>query len=147
LLTQTSFKNLDSIGPNGSGMSVAVPSRRYARPSPEKPLSGLRVGIKDNFKLAGIKSSVGNRSFLATYDEDEETAAFVKRLIDLGVAVLGNTKMTAFASGEKPIDWFDFQCPFNIRGDGYLEPGASSTGSAAATAAYPWVDVMIGSDS
>ncbi|GAB1319268.1 hypothetical protein MFIFM68171_09478 [Madurella fahalii] len=140
------FKNLDSIGPNGTGMSVAVPSRLYTRPSAAQPLAGVRVGVKDNFKLAGTKSSVGNRSFLATYDEDEETAAFIKTLIDLGAVVVGKTKMTAFASGEKPCDWFDFQCPFNPRGDAHLEPGASSTGSAAATAAYPWMDICIGTD-
>ncbi len=105
------------------------------------------MGTKDNFRLAGTKSAVGNRSFLATYDEDQETAAFVKRLIDLGAVIVGKTKMTAFASGEKPIDWFDFQCPFNPRGDAHLEPGASSTGSAAATAAYPWIDICIGTDS
>ncbi len=138
---------MNAIGPNGTGMSVAVPSRRYARPSPAKPLAGLRVGTKDNFRLAGTKCAVGNRSFLATYDEDQETAAFVKRLIDLGAVIVGKTKMTAFASGEKPIDWFDFQCPFNPRGDAHLEPGASSTGSAAATAAYPWIDICIGTDS
>ncbi len=147
LLTDISFKNLNAISPNGTGMSVAVPSRLYARPSTVKPLAGVRVGVKDNFRLAGTKSAVGNRSFLATYDVDEETAAFVKTLIDLGAVIVGKTKMTAFASGEKPCDWFDFQCPFNPRGDSYLEPGASSTGSAAATAAYPWIDICIGTDS
>ncbi|KAI1841736.1 hypothetical protein JX266_012104 [Neoarthrinium moseri] len=135
------FKNLDSIGPNGTGKSVAVPSRLYAQPSAAKPLDGVRVGIKDNFQLAGTKSSLGNRSFLATYDEDKDTASFIKTLIDLGVVIVGKTKMAAFASGEKPCDWFDFQCPFNPRGDAHLEPGASSTGSAAATAAYNWMDI------
>lgn len=128
-------------------MSVAVPSRLYARPSAVKPLAGVRVAVKDNFRLAGTKSAVGNRPFLATYDVDEETAAFVKTLIDFGAVIVGKTKMTAFASGEKPCDWFDFQCPFNPRGDSYLEPGASSTGSAAATAAYHCMDICIGTDS
>ena len=129
ILRGTRFKNLNSIGPNGSGMSVAVPSRLYHRPCPSKPLAGVRIGIKDNFKLAGTKSAVGNRAFLNTYDEDEETAAFIKTLIDLGAIIVGKTKMTAFASGEKPIDWFDFQCPFNPRGDGYQDPSSSSSGA------------------
>ncbi|KAK5652362.1 hypothetical protein OQA88_10554 [Cercophora sp. LCS_1] len=140
------FKNLDSIGPDGTGMSVAVPSRRYASPCPASPLAGLRVAIKDNFKLAGTRSAVGNRSFLETYHADKETAAFIKKVIERGARVVGKTKMTAFASGEKPCDWFDFQCPFNVRGDGHLEPGASSTGSATAIAAYPWLDVCVGTD-
>ena len=89
---------------------------------------------------------MGNRSFLYTYDEEQETAAFVKNLIDKGAHIVGKTKMTAFASGEKPIDWLDFQCSFNVRADGHLEPGASSTGSAAAAAAYPFLDVLLGTD-
>ncbi|KAK0611225.1 amidase signature domain-containing protein [Immersiella caudata] len=140
------FKNLNAIAPNGEGMCVAVPSRRHGQPPPDKPLSGYRIGIKDNISLAGIKTSLGNRSFLSTYDEEQETAAFITGLIDKGSYIAGKTRMAAFASGEKPIDFFDFKCPFNVRADGYLEPGSSSTGSAAAAAAYPFLDVLIGTD-
>jgi hypothetical protein len=45
------------------------------------------------------------------------------------------------------MDWVDSQCSFNCRGDGYQDPGISSTGSAAALAAYEWLDVAIGTDS
>ena len=40
----------------------------------------------------------------------------------------------------------DYLAPFNPRGDSYQSPSASSTGSAAAAAAYPWVDFTIGTD-
>jgi Asp-tRNA(Asn)/Glu-tRNA(Gln) amidotransferase A subunit family amidase len=146
VLTLSRFENLNAIAPNGAGMCVAVPPRPHGQPPPGKPLTGYRIGIKDNFKLAGIKTSLGNRSFLATYDEDQKTAAFVKNLIDLGCHVVGKMKMAAFAGGEKPIDWFDFQCSFNVRADGHLEPGASSTGSAAAAAAYAFLDILVGTD-
>ncbi|KAK3946260.1 amidase 1 [Diplogelasinospora grovesii] len=139
-------QNLDSVGPDAEGMSVAVPSRMYNRPSKEKPLAGVRIAIKDNFKLQGTKCSMGCRSFLETYERDEETADYAKMLIDLGAVIVGKTKMTAFASSEKPCDWWDFQCPFNPRGDEHLTPGGSSTGSATATAAYPWLDICIGTD-
>ncbi|KAK4443299.1 amidase 1 [Podospora aff. communis PSN243] len=140
------FENLNAIAPNAAGMCVAVPSRPHGQPPPGKALAGYRIGVKDNFKMAGIKTSLGNRDFLATYDEDQETAAFVKNLINLGCSLVGKTKLAAFASGEKPIDWFDFQCPFNVRADGHLEPGSSSTGSATAAAAYHFLDVLIGTD-
>lgn len=129
------------------GQVVAVPSRTYHTVSTERPLAGLRIAIKDNFKLQGIKTANGCRSFLDTYTEDTETADFVKRLIDLGAVIVGKTKMTAFASSEKPCDWWDFQCPFSPRGDEHLSPGGSSTGSATATAAYEWLDCCLGSDS
>lgn len=90
---------------------------------------------------------MGCLSFLATYEEDTGTADLIKHLIDLGAVIVGKTKMTAFASSEKPCDWWGFQCPFNPRADAHLTPGGSSTGSAAATAAYPWLDICIGSDS
>ena len=35
---------------------------------------------------------------------------------------------------------------FNPRGDGYQDPGVSSAGAGAATAAYDWVDVSIATD-
>ena len=36
--------------------------------------------------------------------------------------------------------------PFNPRGDSYQYPSCSSTGSAVASAAYPWLDFTIGTD-
>ena len=36
--------------------------------------------------------------------------------------------------------------PFNPRGDSYQTPSSSSTGSAVASAAYPWLDFTIGTD-
>ncbi|GAP85663.2 putative amidase 1 [Rosellinia necatrix] len=141
------FRNLDSIGPDGLGLSVAVPSRLYSLEYKDgKPLAGLRIAIKDNFRLEGVRCSMGSRSFVATYGPDPETADYIKTLIDLGACIVGKTKMTAFASSEKPCDWWDYQCPFNPRGDEHLTPGGSSTGSATATAAYPWLDICIGSD-
>lgn len=142
-----SFQNLDAIAPDGLGKVIAVPSRLYYTVSAKQPLAGMRIAIKDNFRLQGLKSANGCRSFLSTYEADRETADYVKLLIDLGAVIVGKTKMTAFASSEKPCDWWDFQCPFNPRGDEHLTPGGSSTGSATATAACSWLDICLGSDS
>ena len=40
----------------------------------------------------------------------------------------------------------DYMAPFNPRGDTYQSPSSSSTGSAVASAAYPWLDFTIGTD-
>ena len=40
----------------------------------------------------------------------------------------------------------DYIAPFNPRGDAYQSPSSSSSGSAAAQAAYPWIDFTIATD-
>ena len=40
----------------------------------------------------------------------------------------------------------DYLAPYNPRGDAYQSPSSSSAGSAAASAAYPWLDFTIGTD-
>jgi len=56
-------------------------------------------------------------------------------------------KTSQFANGEfATADWVDQLCPFNIRGDGYQDPAASSSGPGAALGAYDWMDIAIGSD-
>jgi Asp-tRNA(Asn)/Glu-tRNA(Gln) amidotransferase A subunit family amidase len=72
----------------------------------------------------------------------------VQKLIDCGAIIVGKTKLSEFADAEDPTgDWVDYHCPFNPRGDGYLNPGGSSVGSGAAIAAYDWLDIAIGTDS
>ncbi len=127
---------------------VAVPSRLYTPQSAEQPLGGRRISIKDNFKIAGIKTTQSNRAFVELYGPETETAEFVVHLIQLGAVVVGKTKMCAFASSEEATDqWIDFHAPFNPRGDGYQSPSGSTTGGAAALAAYPWLDYSVGTDS
>lgn len=127
---------------------VPVPSRLYyPPPSPSKPLSGLRIAVKDIFDLAGVQTSNCCRAFLKLYPPKDESAPEIQKLIDMGGIIVGKVKTVQFAAAESPVDWFDFQCPFNPRGDGYLKPSSSSSGSAVATAAYDWIDIAIGSDS
>ena len=45
------------------------------------------------------------------------------------------------------MDWIDYHCPFNPRGDGYFTASGSSAGSAAGLAAYDWLEIRIGTDS
>ena len=62
------------------------------------------------------------------------TTPCLQALLDLGTAIIGKTKIVQFASEAYPIDFFDVQCSFNLRGDGYQPPSMSSAGSAAAVA-------------
>lgn len=142
------FAVLPHIGQNGIWKRVAVPSRLYAEPSSKRPLAGARISVKDNFKLAGIKTTMNNRGFTELYPVDKETSKYVDKLVKLGAIIVGKTSMCSFAAGEEPTDqWIDFHCPFNPRGDTYQSPGSSSSGAAASLAGYPWLDYSIGTDS
>ncbi|KAF2797298.1 hypothetical protein K505DRAFT_298554 [Melanomma pulvis-pyrius CBS 109.77] len=80
-------------------------------------------------------------------DPAGETAPALQRLIDLGAVVVGKTKTTQFALGERPTaDYVDQLAPFNPRGDGYQHPQGSSCGTGAGVASYDWLDFGTGSD-
>ncbi|TCD63124.1 hypothetical protein EIP91_005996 [Steccherinum ochraceum] len=89
---------------------------------------------------------------LRLYEDEQQsfiygTAPAVQRLLDGGMVLVGKTKSSQFANGEQATeDWVDQHAPYNPRGDGYQDGSASSTGSATALAAYPWLDHSIGSD-
>ncbi|KAH6872313.1 amidase signature domain-containing protein [Alternaria rosae] len=127
--------------------AVPVPSRcYYDRPSNTKPLSGMRIAIKDNIDLKGVRTSAGNRAYQALYAEKARSAVCVEKLIEAGAVIVGKTKTVQFASGENARDWIDFFPPFSPRGDGYQDPGCSSAGSATAASAYDWIDATLGTD-
>jgi Asp-tRNA(Asn)/Glu-tRNA(Gln) amidotransferase A subunit family amidase len=117
-------------------LQVAVASRLQAETNAEQPLAGLRVVVKDNFHLKGLKVSLCNRAYYNTYPPCEKTAVCLQKLIDLGVTILGQAKLNSFGVWEEPTEYIDYQAP-----------GGSSTGSGAAIAAYEWLDIGIGSDS
>ena len=142
------YSALTYLTEDGMWRNIAVPSRIYAKPSTEMPLAGLRISVKDNFQIAGIRSAMTNRAFTELYGPDLASAHYVTRLISLGAIIVGKTRMAAFAAGEEPTDqYIDFHCPFNPRGDMYQSPGSSSSGAGASLAGYPWLDHCIGTDS
>ena len=59
---------------------------------------------------------------------------------------MGKLKTSEFCEGVDPHQWIGSTCPVNPRGDGEQKPSSSSTGSAVAAAAYPWLDCTIGTD-
>jgi hypothetical protein len=131
----------------GQSLAIAVPSRLYYEWSSEKPLAGVRIGVKDIYDLSGIKTGLGNRAWYGLYPPANETATAIQRLIDAGAVVVGKQKTAQFANGEySTADWVDYHSPFNPRGDGYQDPNFSSAGAGASMASYYWLDVAIGSD-
>ncbi|KAH8651168.1 amidase signature domain-containing protein, partial [Xylariales sp. PMI_506] len=134
-------------GVNG-GVSIAVPSRLYyPPPSAERPLEGLRLGVKDIFDLQGIRTSAGSRSLFALDRIANDTGSALQSLIDLGAVVVGKLKTTQFALSEIPTgDYIDQLGPYNPRGDGYQNPQGSSVGTGVAVASYDWLDFGTGTD-
>lgn len=108
----------------------------------------MRISVKDNFRLKGIKTTQSNRAFVDTYEAEKETAVYLEKLIKLGAVIVGKTKLSAFASSEEATDqWIDFHPPFNPRADGYQSPSGSTSGGATCVAGYDWLDFSVGTDS
>lgn len=142
------FSVLQAVSQHGSFQSIAVPSRLYFTRTTDKPLAGLRISIKDNYDLEGIRTTMTNRAYNELYHPRSSSADYIVKLIGLGAVIVGKTKMSAFASAEDPTDqWIDYHCPVNPRGDMYQTPSCSSTGAGASLAGYAWLDHAIGSDS
>ncbi|RSL39651.1 hypothetical protein CEP54_016284 [Fusarium duplospermum] len=116
----------------GQCLAVAVPSRLYFTKTAEKPLAGVRLGVKDIFDIEGLKTSNGNRAWYHLYPAANKTAPAVQNLLDAGAVIVGKMKTSQFANGESATaDWVDYHAPFNPRGDGYQDPSSSSAGPAA----------------
>ncbi|PWY85828.1 amidase signature enzyme [Aspergillus sclerotioniger CBS 115572] len=151
----TLFKTI-SAGSDYRGHGIAVPARSYSIKWPsistqieddsDSVLRGMRVSVKDNVHINGTRTTLGNRAYLETYPAQEHNAEVVSRLIKAGAHIVGKNHLSCLAMMEHPTQSADFQAPFNPRGDGYLLTGGSSTGSAAAVAAYDWLDTSICSD-
>lgn len=111
-------------------------------------MKGKRVIVKDIFKMPGLRVSGCNRAYYSLQEAPSplETAPIVQSLIDSGCHIVGTAKLSSMISREEPGESLDFQVPFNPRGDGYQSPAGSSSGTAAAIAAYEWLDYGIGSD-
>ncbi|PHH93364.1 hypothetical protein CDD83_5918 [Cordyceps sp. RAO-2017] len=144
--TQTAgFQSLNSLSQSGSHKAIAVPSRLYhPHPSPEKPLSGMRMAIPDSMSLKGVPTSLSSRSWQSLYQSPADTtAAFAQRLLDQGALIVGKTKSSQFASA---AEWVDEREPWNPRGDGYQHSLGGAAGAAAAMATYKWLTLAFGFD-
>ena len=115
--------------------------RCLVRGSESGKLSGKRVGLKDNIKLAGVPMTNGSRlmdGYVPSMD-----ATVVERILDAGGTIVGKLNMDSFsfgAGGESS----EFGPARNPHDPAY-SAGGSSSGSAAAVAAGE-VDIALGVD-
>lgn len=141
------YDALPATVPGIASPGVAVPSRLYFIRTAEKPLAGVRTGIKDIYDMTGLRTSNGNRAFYDFYPPRTQNALVVQRLIDAGAVIVGKMKTSQFANGEQATaDWVDYHSPFSPRGDGYQDPSSSSSGAGSGVGSYPWLDLALGSD-
>ncbi|KAJ5199748.1 Amidase [Penicillium cf. griseofulvum] len=130
-----------------ASLTIGVPSRLYYTKTAQKPLAGVRVGVKDIYDIKGVKTGCGNRAYYETYPVADSTGPAIQSLIDAGAIIVGKMKTSQFANGETATaDWVDYHSPFNARGDGYQDPSSSSSGPGSGIGAYDWLDLAIGSD-
>lgn len=148
-LIGNSYSVLPAATPEAEGaLTIAIPSRLHFPPTTERPFNGLRICLKDNINLKGVKTTGASRSFGQAYPPVEASAPVVQWLIELGAVIVGKTVLSQFASTGAPTgDYPEFLCGFNARGDRYRTPGGSSSGSGAAIGSYPWLDLALGTDS
>lgn len=124
-----------------------MPSRLRFKKTPEKPLARMRVGVKDVLDLKGVRTGNGNRAWARCYPPSDHSTDFMELMIRQGAVFVGKTKTVEFAANQEVVgDWVDYSYPFNPRGDHYLAATGSSTGSASAIAAHPWMDISLGTD-
>jgi aspartyl-tRNA(Asn)/glutamyl-tRNA(Gln) amidotransferase subunit A len=110
-------------------------------PSPQSPLAGLPLAVKDLFCTEGVPSQAGSR-ILEGY-RPPYTATVVSNLAAAGASLLGKTNQDEFAMGSSNEN--SAFGPVLNPWDRARVPGGSSGGSAAAVAAglAPWA---IGTD-
>jgi Asp-tRNA(Asn)/Glu-tRNA(Gln) amidotransferase A subunit family amidase len=97
-----------------------------ARGAPTGPLHGVPIGVKDIIDTAYMPTERGSPIFKGRMTRTD--AAVVARLRDAGAVILGKTVTTEFAWGH-PNETTNPHDPART-------PGGSSSGSAAAVAAY-----------
>lgn len=141
--SQISFQAVSSLSSDGISKTIPVPSRLYHKPDAKKPLAGRRISLMDTIDVKGAKTTFSSRAWTQLYPAADASAAYVRKLLDLGAVVVGKTKTTQFATG---LEWVDYQSSVNPRGDRYHEATGSSVGAAASLAGYRWLDSAVGVD-
>ncbi len=95
------------------------------------PMHGIPVAVKDQFNTKGILTT-GGSSILKDFVPDED-ATVVSKLKDAGAVLLGKLNMSEYAMGDA------FHHPYGRPRNPWdlsRNPGTSSSGSGAATAAH-----------
>lgn len=147
LLTMTSYEPLAANVGESHTLALAIPSRLHSQITGAQPLAGFRIAVKDLFHLEGVHTGGGNRAYRSLYPAQQKSSRTVELALEKGCIMLGKAKTVEFGGSQEVCgDWIDYSYPLNCRADGYLVATGSSTGSAAALAAYEFLDITIGTD-
>ena len=107
-------------------------------------LSGLRLGVKDLFHIAGIPTSAGNPDWMISHPQPaKHTAPSVKALLEAGAILIGKTLTDELAYSLEGINQH-YGTPINPQAPKRI-PGGSSSGSAVAVANGS-IDIGLGTD-
>ena len=107
-------------------------------------LSGLRLGVKDLFHIAGLPTTAGNPDWLNSHSQPATvTAPSVTTLLTEGAVLLGKTLTDELAYSLEGVNKHD-GTPTNPKAPNRI-PGGSSSGSAVAVANGS-IDIGLGTD-
>ncbi len=107
-------------------------------------LSGLRLGVKDLFHIAGIPTTAGNPDWMYSHPQPANvTASTVKALLEAGATLIGKTLTDELAYSLEGINKH-YGTPINPQAPERI-PGGSSSGSAVAVANNS-IDIGLGTD-
>ena len=111
--------------------------------NPTLPLNGLRLAVKDLFHMAGLPTSAGNPTWLATHPIPAKTASSVVALLNNGAIFSGKTITDELAYSLNGQN-IHYGTPSNPVTPDRL-PGGSSSGSAVAVSS-DLADIGLGTD-
>jgi amidase len=106
------------------------------------PLSGVRVGIKDNICVAGIPLLNGTSMMEGFVPREDATV--VTRILDAGAEIVGKTAVPAYCFDGSSVTGYPDPQPVNPH-DPERVPGASSSGSAVVVSTGQ-ADIALGGD-
>ncbi|MEL6928925.1 MAG: amidase [Cyanobacteria bacterium J06600_6] len=124
---------------------VCVCSSQYNSQSNVRgKLSGLRLGVKDLFHIAGLPTTAGNPDWLASHPQPADcTAPCVTSLLTAGATLIGKTLTDELAYSLEGINKH-YGTSINHKAPQRI-PGGSSSGSAVAVANGS-IDIGLGTD-
>jgi aspartyl-tRNA(Asn)/glutamyl-tRNA(Gln) amidotransferase subunit A len=130
-----------AMDPDGAMAAARASEARWQAGTPQGPLDGVPVTVKENIATKGVPMPAGTAAIdhvVATAD-----APAAARLRESGAVILGKTTMPDFGMLSSGLSSFHrlARNPWNLA----MNPGGSSAGASAATAAG-YAPINIGTD-
>lgn len=91
----SAYEAVEVFIPSFQDAWIPVPSRLKWLED-ERPLAGLRIGLKDIYDLEGVRTGGGSRSYAEVYGPREATAVSVQKLLDMGAVVVVSPSLYVF---------------------------------------------------